>query len=166
MNNESKDTMTKIRIISNAIAKNKIKKAALEQASRKISYLHTPVYTKVMNNIPCVVGPIALMDAHLLSSLSQSPDLAQNIFIGTLVAAAGVFRHVAVQTHKSAVKGAAKLGAELKEKGFSSAERKIVIKDHLSRESNLVFSKLFKLIYPKRVQKLAEGIETKSGFIG
>ncbi len=155
-----------IGIISNVIKKNSLKRGILEKASRTSSYFKTPVVQKVMNNLPCFFGPIAVVEAHLLSTLNQTGNVAQNIFVGGLAAYAVVMRQIALQGHREAVKGAAKLGAELKEKGLSSIERKIVIKDHLSGKGNIIFSKLFKLIYPKRVQKLAEGIETKSGFIG
>lgn len=155
-----------IGIISKVTAKNRLKKVAIEKAGRAIGYHKAPVGMKVLNNVTSFVGPMALADACLLSSLNHTGNVAQNVFVGVLVASAGIFRHAALQVHKDAVKEAAKLGVELRGKSLSSAEKQIVIKDHLSQRGNLIFSKLFETIYPKRVQKLAEGIETKSGFIG
>ncbi len=154
----------KLGIISNVIARNKTKKAILERAFYEVGHFRTPIIQKTMKNIPSFVGPMGVADAYILSSLVHPGDVAQNIFVGTLLASSYIFRNVAIQSHKEAVDGAAKLGLQLIEKGFSSSERKIVIKDKLS-SGNLIFSSLFKLIYPKRVEKLADGISTKTGFI-
>lgn len=155
----------KTNIISNVIAKNKIRKSVLQKAYSEIGYFRTPTFQKVINIIPSIVGPMAAADAYILSSaINHSPNMAQGVFFGGVGFASYIFRNVAVKAHKEAVDGASKLGSQLIEKGFNRAERKVVIKDKLS-SGNPIFSNLFKIVYPKRVEKLADGIPTKTGFI-
>lgn len=154
----------KTNIISNVIAKNRTKKALLEKAYTEVGYYKKPALEKVVSNSPSFVGPMAVLDAGLLSSINHFGNTAEQIFVGALGFAAYAFRHAAVNIHKNAVDGASKLGSQMLEKGFSVAERKTVVKDQLS-SGNMIFGNLFKLIYPKRVQKLADGIPTKSGFL-
>ncbi len=165
MNNKVKDTIMKTNIISKAIANNKTKKAVLKRAYDEVGHFRTPKVQKVVENISSFVGPMAAADAYCFAStLSQPIEFVQGAAIGFFGLSAYIFRHVAVKAHKEMVDDASRLGSQLIEKGFNKAERKIVIKDKLS-SGNLIFSNLFKLIYPKRVEKLADGIPTKSGFI-
>lgn len=87
-------------------------------------------------------------------------------FAGAFALGVAAFvRETCLTTHKVALKGAREIAQTLKTNGFKHDEISVVVKKSLSNNGNVIFSNLFKVLYPKRVDKIADGIETRSGFL-
>lgn len=114
--------------------------------------------------VACVrsLGNLAALETFAVGMLALAQDVknAAPILFGSSV----IFRHVSISTHKAAIKQAANASAKLIDKGFSPKEIKFVANKIMKRNGNLVYSNLFRALYPKRMQKICQGIETRSGF--
>ena len=108
------------------------------------------------------LGNITAIETLAVGMLAVSKDCKE---IAAMCITGGVvFRHVCISTHKAAIKQAASASAKLIEKGFSPDEIKFVANKIMSRNGNPLYSNLFRALYPKRMQKICQGIETRSGF--
>ena len=108
------------------------------------------------------IGNITAIESLAVGMLAVAKDFKE--IAAFCITGGVVFRHVCISTHKEAIKQAANASAKLIDKGFSPKEIKFVANKIMKRNGNLVYSNLFRALYPKRMQKICQGIETRSGF--
>jgi hypothetical protein len=111
-----------------------------------------------------LVGNIGALEGFAVGVASLSQDF-KNIAAPIFFGGAAILRNACISQHKDAIKEAAQVCEKLVQKGFSKEETKLVANKIVSRNGNLIYSNLFRALFPKRMQKISQGIETRSGFL-
>lgn len=151
--------MNKLTAVSRCRNFSKIRKTrTLIKAQRAGEFIIMPKPVSYVRSI----GNITAIETLAVGMLAAAKDLKE--IAAFCITGGAVFRHVCISTHKAAIKQAANVSAKLIDKGFSPKEIKFVANKIMSRNGNPVYSNLFRALYPERMEKISQGIETRSGF--